>query len=296
MGLFKILKESYLSTLGPKKCAKDNLDNVSSEGFKLDNNINGLEGKDMKYYSRFQSKILGSLKYMFFYPTIMIVDKYFSKYHFRKAPEGFAFRNIKADDLAWNKALVKWYDLYLQDLTWKSPVKKFKVWLLHKNFTVLKSVHEFKMTMVLSDSAYFEFYNIYLLELYKEMGIVHGEQPVHVLYKEKRFINDPIYFVAVREGVDVVLKQRLQTLKPYYDKNGNLKAKFVGGSLSYTIDSLAVELNCVPKRDVLIAQIRSLKQQNIILKQSLIDINQVTVQGLGVKVDASKEVKLDGSS
>lgn len=295
MGLFKLIKESYSCHAGPRRYSRENLRKAEELGVAdkaMGDNINGTKGMTLKEYSRYQYRIIGVLKYLFFFPVVNLFAMVAGKFLLKKSPDGFAFRNYQAYDRAAEKARVIWYDVYLQDADLKNPLKRFRHWLHTKSCEVLTLLHRVEITLLLSDSAYFEYKNIELLEIYKEMSKLHGDSPVHILYKDKRNVNDPVYFAACNEGVEVALKQRLQTLKPFYDSNGKLKVKYVGGGLSSTIDSVAVELNCLPKKDLLISQIRKLKQENVLLKQSLININAATIQGLGVKADASKEVRV----
>lgn len=284
--LFKIIKESYHGFKGPNKMANDNLNNFKKQGINdnnIGNNINGL-GNDMKLndFVSFQKRILGVLKYLFFYPLMRIGYWVGGRFIVRKVPDGCAFRNFKAWDESVNKALIVWHDVYQQDLSWKNPVKRLKLFIKSRPYQLLKMIHEIEMTLLLSDSAYFEYKNIQLMELYNEMRKLHGDDPCHILYKNKDVVNDPAYFAAVNEGSYVVLKGRLQTLRPYYDKKGNLKVKYLGGSKTYTINTLANELNCVPKKDVMLKQIRSLKQELAVKEHFLININKNSVEALNI--------------
>lgn len=272
----------YRAFKGPMKTRKQNLEiNKGRENYIIKENINGLKDKNIKDLVNFQVRILSYLKYLFFYPLMILGTRIAGKHLVKEIPEGNAFNNLRADDKAWNQALITWYDTYLQEIKEKKTLlKRLKEWYTRKSCVALKLIHRLKMTLLLSDSAYQEFYNIYLLEAQKEMNKLQPDDPVHILYKNKKEINDPIYFMAINEGGMGILKERVRTLKPYYDKNGTLKTRYVGDTLTYTIKIIANELDCAPNKELMINQIRNIKQQNNQLKQTLLEINQRTVNAL----------------
>ena len=143
-------------------------------------------------------------KYRFIMPVIKI-SKWILKSKLKKhIPSEPYNRALQTFDKAYEKALRKWYNLYI--------VKNAEAQYLADN--LLRDLKHLLYTMILNDTAYREFINMLMFEIAIETNKEFGECANHLIYKNKAIID--VGYYAAYQGLQKGEIQLLQLPERYY--------------------------------------------------------------------------------
>ena len=238
----------------------------------IGSNVLGFKGSP-KTLHKSQMSILGSLKYLVFYPAVKIVHSLFKKRINELKKDEDHLYLINRFNKAFNQAGREWTDVFVWGLDSdkkNNPSRYIKTFMADLSYKTLFMAKELVILMARFDSAYLEFMNILLINIYKEVGDQYKGEPSHILYQNKRSINDPAYFLINTNGGRANLKERVRRTEEYVSKEGKINIKNRGGA-KFILEVISAELGTTP--DKLELSVQSLLRDNQAMFNALNNIH-----------------------
>lgn len=153
--------------------------------------INGAMGDYYRQWHNFHFTVKGKLVY----PLIRLAKRLMRNYLLTKVPDEPHLRNLKVFERAFNSAVTEWFQYWMNPLNPARENKKMLQQKLEKYiFTDIKNIIT---TMATKDTAIFEFVNMLMFRIAKEMHKEYENKGLvkHVLYHSSSSFDYAYYLI-----------------------------------------------------------------------------------------------------
>ncbi len=272
MKFFKSLKDGFKKAF-MNRSIRENHKHIDPDTA-MDKNIYGAE--KIGCYVKKQDFIFGFVKYGVIAPGIKFVSWIGRKHFEKKIPLRYEYRFINAFERAVDDGLIVWSDLFLYGTDrGVNPSRFVKDWFKSATVKLILRGKNILLTSAKCDTAYMALFDIVMQQLKKQLGALDTDG--YISYHNKNGINDPAYFVANTFRNEVVVKERVRQTRHWYDEEGKLFVKDIGG-YKQLVKVLSNELCTTP--DKLKDKVFDVLRENDYLWGALLKVNHVSADGL----------------